>query len=125
MFQFPPSLPDATAFEINTLNKSHISHSPTITVRLAQLSSPCGRCKRSRDRFPSRPNWRSVANGFRTIGSQTGQTGTRTNGLRTNGHRDKRARHRCDVFSKLCRPGAKPQRWAPPLVTLFSVIPRV
>ena len=24
---------------------------------------------------------------------------------------------RCDVFSELCCPGAKPQRWIPPLVT--------
>ena len=34
-------------------------------------------------------------------------------------------RHFCDVLSKLCSPGAKPQRWAQPLVTRFSVIPRV
>ena len=33
------------------------------------------------------------------------------------------ARHRCDVSSELCSPGAKPQRWAPPLVTRFGVIP--
>ena len=26
------------------------------------------------------------------------------------------ARRRCDVFSKLCSPGAKPRRWTPPLV---------
>ena len=34
------------------------------------------------------------------------------------------ARHRCDVFTELCSPGAKP-RWAPPLVTRFGVISRV
>ena len=35
------------------------------------------------------------------------------------------ARHRCDVSSELCCPGAKPRRWIPPLVTRFGVIPRV
>ena len=35
------------------------------------------------------------------------------------------ARHRCDVSSELRSPGAKPRRWAPPLVTRFGVIPRV
>ena len=34
------------------------------------------------------------------------------------------ARHRGDVFSELCCPGAKPRRCAPPLVTRFGVIPR-
>ena len=34
------------------------------------------------------------------------------------------ARHRCDVFSGLCSPGAMPRNWAPPLVTRFGVIPR-
>ena len=32
------------------------------------------------------------------------------------------ARHRCDVFSKVCYPGAKPRRWTPLLVAHFSVI---
>ena len=31
----------------------------------------------------------------------------------------------CDVSSKLCSPGAKPRRWAPPLIKRFGVIPRV
>ena len=31
--------------------------------------------------------------------------------------------HRCGVSSKLRCPGAKPRRWASPLVTRFSVIP--
>ena len=31
--------------------------------------------------------------------------------------------HRCDVSSELCSPGAKPRRWAPPLVTLFDFAP--
>ena len=35
------------------------------------------------------------------------------------------ARHLCDVSSELCSPGDKLQRWAPPLVTRFDVIPRV
>ena len=35
------------------------------------------------------------------------------------------ARHRCNVTLELCCPGAKPRRWAPPLVTSFGVIPRV
>ena len=35
------------------------------------------------------------------------------------------ARHRCDVPSELCSPGAKPRKWAPALVTRFGVIPRV
>ena len=35
------------------------------------------------------------------------------------------ARHRCDVSSELCCPGAKPRRWAPSLDTRFGVIPRV
>ena len=35
------------------------------------------------------------------------------------------ARHRCDVSSELCSPGAKPRRWASPLVTRFGVLPRV
>ena len=34
-------------------------------------------------------------------------------------------RHRCDVSSELCSPGAKPRRWAPQLVTRFGVIQRV
>ena len=34
-------------------------------------------------------------------------------------------RHRCDVSSELCSPGAKPRRWAPQLVTRFGVISRV
>ena len=34
-------------------------------------------------------------------------------------------RHRCNVSSELCCPSAKPQRWAPPLVTRFGVIPVV
>ena len=34
-------------------------------------------------------------------------------------------RHRCDVSSELCCPGAKPRRWAPQLVTRFGVIRRV
>ena len=34
-------------------------------------------------------------------------------------------RHRRDVSSELCCPGAKQRRWAPLLVTLFGVIPRV
>ena len=29
------------------------------------------------------------------------------------------ARHRCDVYLELCSPGAKPRRWAPPLVYTF------
>ena len=32
--------------------------------------------------------------------------------------------HRCDVLSELCRPIAKPRRWAPPLVTRFGVRPQ-
>ena len=35
------------------------------------------------------------------------------------------ARHRCDVSSELCRPGANPRRLIPPLVTRFGAIPRV
>ena len=35
------------------------------------------------------------------------------------------ARHRCDVSSELCCPGAKPQRWAPLFVIRLGVIPRV
>ena len=35
------------------------------------------------------------------------------------------ARRRCDVSSELCCPGAKPQRWAPILISLFGVIPQV
>ena len=35
------------------------------------------------------------------------------------------ARHRCDVPSERCSQGAKPRRWAPPLVTRFGEIPRV
>ena len=35
------------------------------------------------------------------------------------------SRHRCDVSSELYSPGAKPRRWAPPLVTRIGVIPRV
>ena len=31
------------------------------------------------------------------------------------------AHHRCDVFSELCCPRAKPRRWIPPLVTRFGV----
>ena len=31
------------------------------------------------------------------------------------------ARHRCDVSSELCSPGAKPRRWASTLVTRFDV----
>ena len=31
------------------------------------------------------------------------------------------ARHRCDIPSELCFPGAKPRRWTPPLVTSYSV----
>ena len=34
-------------------------------------------------------------------------------------------RHRCDVSSELCCPGAKPRRWAPPPVTRFGMLPRV
>ena len=34
-------------------------------------------------------------------------------------------RHRCDVSSELCSPGAKPRRWAPQLVTRFGVLRRV
>ena len=30
-------------------------------------------------------------------------------------------RHRCDVSSELCSSGAKPQRWAPPLVSRFGM----
>ena len=29
------------------------------------------------------------------------------------------ARHRCDVSSELCYPGAKQRKWAPPLVTRY------
>ena len=35
------------------------------------------------------------------------------------------ARHRCDVLSELCSPGAKPRRWTTTLVTRFGVIPRI
>ena len=35
------------------------------------------------------------------------------------------ARHRCDVSSELCSPGAKPRRWVPSLVTRFGVILRM
>ena len=35
------------------------------------------------------------------------------------------ARHRCDVSSELCFPGAKPRRWAPPLLTRCGVILRM
>ena len=35
------------------------------------------------------------------------------------------AGHRSDVSSKLCYPGAKSRRWAPPLVPRFGVIPPV
>ena len=35
------------------------------------------------------------------------------------------ARHRCDYSSQLCYPGAKPRRWAPPLITRLSVIMRL
>ena len=35
------------------------------------------------------------------------------------------ARHRCDVSSELCSPGAKLRRWAPQLVTRFGVIRQV
>ena len=35
------------------------------------------------------------------------------------------ARHRCGVSSELCRLGAKPWRWIPPVVTRFGVIPRI
>ena len=35
------------------------------------------------------------------------------------------ARHRFDVSSELCSPGAKPRRWAPPFVTRLGIIPRV
>ena len=35
------------------------------------------------------------------------------------------ARHLFGVSSELGCPGAKPRRWAPPLVTRFGVIPRV
>ena len=34
-------------------------------------------------------------------------------------------RHRCDVSSELCCPGAKQRKLAPPLVTRFGVIPPV
>ena len=34
-------------------------------------------------------------------------------------------RHRCDVSSELCCPGAKSRRWIPALVTRFGVMPRV
>ena len=34
-------------------------------------------------------------------------------------------RHRCDVSSELCSPGAQPRRWAPQLITRFGVIRRV
>ena len=34
-------------------------------------------------------------------------------------------RHRCEVSLELCCPGAEPRRWIPPLVTRFSVIPRI
>ena len=35
------------------------------------------------------------------------------------------AHHHCDVSSELCCLGFRPQRWTPPLVTRFGVIPRV
>ena len=44
--------------------------------------------------------------------SRTGQIGTVS----------PTTRHRCDVSSELCCPGAKPRRWAPQLVTRLSVI---
>ena len=47
--------------------------------------------------------------------SQAGQIGTAS----------PTARHRCDVSSELCSPGAKVRRWAPPLVTRFYAILRV
>ena len=34
-------------------------------------------------------------------------------------------RHTCDVSTKVNRPGAKPQKLAPLLVTRFGVVPRV
>ena len=34
------------------------------------------------------------------------------------------ARHRCNVSSLVCYPGAKPRRWTQPLVTRFGVILR-
>ena len=40
-------------------------------------------------------------------------------------YRRRLARHRCSVYSELCSPGAKPRRWAPPLVTRLGVISRV
>ena len=46
------------------------------------------------------------------IDSRAGQIGTVS----------RTACHRCDVSSELCCPGAKPRRWAPQLVTRFSVI---
>ena len=41
------------------------------------------------------------------------------------GHSVANSCHRCDVFSELCCTGATTWRWAPLLVTRFSVIPRV
>ena len=41
------------------------------------------------------------------------------------GHNDTTC-HRCDISSQLlCCPGAKPQKWAPTIVTCFGPIPRV
>ena len=68
------------------------------TGRLAQLSRQCCRCGRSRVRIPSWSN--------RTKVSST-------------------ARHRGDVSSELCCPGAKPRKWAPPIVSRLGLIQRV
>ena len=41
------------------------------------------------------------------------------------GQIESQCRHRCDVSSELCSPGAKLRRWVTPLVSRFGVIPRV
>ena len=66
-------------------------------LTLTQLLRHCNRCGKSAVRIPFRSN--------HTMSPTT--------------------RHRCDVSSELCCPGAKPRRWASPLVTRFNVILRV
>ena len=70
----------------------------------------------------SEPAASSVA---KRTGYRCGRSGVRLPGTGQIGTVSPTARLRCDVSSELCSPGAKPRRWAPPLVTRFGVIPRV
>ena len=62
-------------------------------------------------------NWAMITSAYQVRGATPGRVKLCT--------ASPMARNRCDVFSKLYRPGANPLRYIPPLAKCFDVVPQL